>query len=322
MRIVDSDVMRYACDLIKNDDVVACPTETVYGLFGSALSDVAVKKIYDIKGRPSYNPLIAHVGEIDMVRELCVLNSKQQAILEKCWLHNNWPITFVLQKNNTGAFGCISQLAIAGLDTIAVRRPNHLIALQLLSQTAIPLFAPSANTSNMLSPTSAQMVIDDIGSKLKLVLDGGMCSVGIESTIVDISADEIRILRPGYVTEEMLMVVCDASIAKKLDGNLAVTNVIAPGMLKKHYSPRLPLRINATNKRDGEAFVGFGICDVECDFNLSVSGDLLEAAQNLYSTMKHIDDCGLYKSIAIVTIPNNGIGIAINDRLSKGSCVS
>ncbi len=302
-----------AVDFLRKSDIIAAPTDTVYGLFGDATSDKAIKKIYEVKGRPSYNPLIVHVNGIEMAKTIAEFNYESENIANYFWNVVKKPLTIILKLNNNK----ISKYVTSGLQTVALRCPNNKIAINLISEFNGPLAAPSANTSNKISPTSYLMVKNDIGNKVPLIIDGGECNVGIESTIIDLTKKPYTILRPGGVSIE--------DIEKYINKNIIFNNenkdntIIAPGMIKKHYSPNLPLRINAITPNDGEAFIAFGKTDKKYDANLSTNGDLYEAARNLFSTLSKLDDPNKYKGIAIMPIPNIGIGVGINDRIKRAS---
>ncbi len=304
--------LELAVKLLKSKEPVVAPTDTVYGLFGDAKSDIAVKKIYEIKGRPSFNPLIAHVSSVEMAKKLAYFNDDALRLTQYFWLDIKRPLTVVLpMKPKCG----ISKHVTAGLDTIALRCPSHPVALKLISAFGNPLAAPSANTSNHLSPTSADMVRADLGSKVQLILDGGVCNVGLESTILNMSQTPYVLLRHGAVTQ--------SEIENVLKMKITVPNktekVIAPGMMLKHYSPYLPLRINVIEPYQNEAFIAFGSTDKPYFLNLSPKGDLEEVAKNLFDFLYKADNTGKFKGIAIMPIPNTGIGIAINDRLKRAS---
>lgn len=294
-----------AINCLKTGKIVAIPTETVYGLAADGTSDKAVASIYTHKQRPQFNPLIMHVPSIEAITwaEISTLARKLMQIF---WYEKAAPISFVLplKKNHN-----LSLLALSGLETVAVRRPNHKIALELLAQLDFPLAAPSANRSNSISPTSAQLVIESLGEDIN-VLDGGFCEVGLESTIVSLVNNKIELLRFGGVTIEELQEYGEVLIANK------ETAIKAPGMLKKHYAPKHELHINVVKKDLEMLLIGFG--DVECDYNLSKSGDLIEAARNLFEYMNKADK-QTKKLIGVTPIPNYGLGAAINDRLIRAS---
>lgn len=301
-----------AIELLKSGEPVVAPTDTVYGLFGDAKSDTAIKKIYEIKERPSFNPLIAHVSSVEMAEKLAYFNDYAHKLTRHFWFDLKRPLTIVLSlKPESG----ISKHVTAGLDTIALRCPSHPLALELISAFGNPLAAPSANTSNHLSPTSADMVRADLGNKVKLILDGGVCSVGLESTILNMSQKPYTLLRHGAVTQSEIESVLNIKITVPSK----TEKVIAPGMMLKHYSPYLPLRINVTDPYPDEAFIAFGKTDKPYFLNLSPTGDLAEVAKNLFDFLYKADNAGNFKRIAIMPIPNVGIGLAINDRLKRAA---
>jgi L-threonylcarbamoyladenylate synthase len=284
---------------------VAVPTETVYGLAADATSDEAVQSIYKAKGRPSFNPLIIHVDSMEMARKWGEFNDLAEELAHTYWSDHSpkkSPLTLVLKSINP----ILSKFVTAGLDTVAIRLPAHPVFRQLITSFGIPLAAPSANTSNYISPTTADAVFHDMNKRIPLILDGGPCNVGLESTIIDATGMLPVLLRPGTTIIETL-----ASKAEKQN------HVVAPGMLKRHYAPKIKLRMNATNKQLGEAFLGFGINPI-ADLNLSLSGDLKEAATNLFWMLRALDS-DKYTGIAVAPIPEEGLGIAINDRLKRGT---
>lgn len=301
-----------AVELLKNGDVVVAPTDTVYGLFADATSDDAVKKIYKVKGRPASNPLILHVNSVDMFKEYAYVSDDIINVVDMCWNTLKLPVTFVTRiKDNVN----ISQIATAGLSTAAFRCPNHEIALGLITAVGHPLAAPSANTSTSVSPTSPEMVKNDLMDKVPLILDGGQCKFGLESTILDVTQIPFLILRHGSVPIELLK----KHIKQAVSVNKSSISIIAPGMMRKHYAPSIPLRINADVPKKGEAFIAFGKTPIHYNANLSVSANLYEAAHNLFSTIKSFDKPEKYTGIAIMPIPSIGIGAAINDRLERAS---
>ena len=302
-----------AVNILKMGGVVAAHTETVYGLFADATNDCAIKKIYEIKGRPSCNPLIVHVSEIKMAHDIADIDFEQERIMQYFWHQCPAPITFVL---NQAKHSKISKLVSSGLKTVALRCPQSKISIDILKKFDGALAAPSANKSNFLSPTSAEMVKNGLGDLVELIVDGPSCLIGLESTILDISRRPYVLLRHGGVSREQIEMFTGCSIAL---AESDCQEILSPGMMKKHYSPRLPLRINAAYPLSGEAFVGFGECQRPCDVNLSVVGDLNEAAQNLFCFLQKVDDEKKYTGIAIMPIPNTEIGIAINDRLKRAS---
>ena len=294
---------------IENNNVIGLPTETVYGLAGNAYSDKSVKKIFKFKKRPSVNPLIIHFKNLNDLKKDVILN-KDFIKLYKTLCPG--PITFVLNKKKNSK---ISKIATAGKKTVAVRIPKHNVARRLLKILNVPLAAPSANIASKLSPTSAKDVAEEFGNKVKLILNGGRCKIGLESTIIDLS-EKPNILRPGIITREKITKILNKTINKKK--NLKKIN--APGQLKLHYSPGIPVSMNKKTSFKNQAFIGFGkkFKEGKKHFNLSKNGSLNEAANNLYKTMRKIKKMK-FKSIAVTKIPNVGIGRAINDRLIKAS---
>ena len=300
-----------AVDLLKQGDIIVAPTDTVYGLFGDATNDKAIQKIYQIKGRPLFNPLIVHVSGLDMAKQIASFSKESESIAKYFWEQVKQPLTIVLRLHNDQ----ISKYVTAGLSAVALRCPAHPIALDLIKKFNGPLAAPSANTSNRLSPTSAEMVKNDLGNKVSLILNGGRCNIGIESTIIDLTKQPYVILRPGGVSIDDISNLLNTSIDIYNNCN----TILSPGMMKKHYSPRLPLRINVTEPHQGEAFIAFGPSSKKYDINLSNAGDLREAAKNLFQTLNIVDDESKYNGIAVMPIPNVGLGISINDRLQRAA---
>jgi L-threonylcarbamoyladenylate synthase len=286
-----------AIELLQKNEVVAIPTETVYGLAANALSDAAVAKIYALKTRPQFNPLIIHVATLKAAQEIAVFNDVALELAKKHWENKDslGALSLVLPKRDKTQF----MLASAGLDTIAIRVPNHPIALQILRGCKLPLAAPSANISGMLSPTSAQHVRANFADIY--IVDGGQCAVGLESTIIGFNGEQPILLRAGVL-----------QITESRTSNHE-PRIIAPGQLLKHYSPHNPIRINADSPQAGEFFIGFG--EMNCNLNLSLSGNLQEAASNLFSMLHQADSAG--KPIAVARILEDGIGVAINDRLAR-----
>ncbi len=297
-----------AVEYLHNGNVVAMPTETVYGLAGLACNDDAVLKIFETKGRPRFNPLIVHCADMDMAQKVAQFNPLALKIAETFW---PGPLTLVLPKKTDAN---ISDLVTAGLDTVAIRLPEHSIARNILQTLGQPVAAPSANPSGKLSPTMSQHVIDAFEQTVPVV-DGGPCEAGVESTILAVEGEQVTLLRPGSVTAEMVKCAIGASVAYQTG-----SKVVAPGMLKSHYAPNASVRLNAREPNIGEAFLGFGELQGEGDTcrNLSPKGDLAEAAKNLFQYLRELDGTGA-ATIAVAPIPNEGIGIAINDRLTRAA---
>lgn len=289
-----------AARLILEGMPVAAPTETVYGLAADATNGSAVAAIYQAKQRPSFNPLIVHVPDIGEAERYAEFGALARQLSERFW---PGPLTLVLPLRVPGQ---IASLASAGLPTIAVRCPAHPVMQALLEATAVPLAAPSANASGRVSPTRAEHVRASLDGRIPLILDGGPTSVGIESTIIGISGDRARLLRPGPITLELL-----GMEVEQADGT-----VEAPGQLESHYAPSKPVRLNALTAKEGEWLIGFG--PVAGHSSLSSSGDLVEAAARLFDLL-HEAEGKTENAIAIAPIPIQGLGLAINDRLRRAS---
>lgn len=297
--------------LLLNDEIVAIPTETVYGLAGLASSTKAIKKIYKIKNRPSINPLISHYENIDEISRDVELSDLAEKLLKN---FSPGPLTLVLPRKQNSR---ISELACAGLDTAAVRIPNHNLCLEILKKLKMPLVAPSANPSGRLSPISAENVIKMFGNKLEYVLDGGESKVGLESTVVELKNEELKILRYGAVSiEELLNFVPEVKIPDRDE------SIKSPGMLFKHYSPTCPIRLGINDPKHKEALLAFGdLSRIDTSKfslvkNLSSSSNLEEAAANLFKMIHELEEINV-SGIAVMDIPEIGIGKAINDRLRR-----
>lgn len=297
-----------AAELLRAGGLVALPTETVYGLGANALDDTAVAKIYAAKNRPSFNPLIVHVPDVATAARYAVFNPLAERVAELLW---PGPLSLVLPRTD----GCaLSKLVSAGLETVAIRIPASPQSRQLFAAADLPVAAPSANKSNRLSPTDARHVAEAFGDEVALVLDGGPCTVGLESTVLDLSTDTPTLLRAGGTTEEALEEVIGAPLAQ---GGIDETAPKSPGMLARHYAPRTPLRIDATQAEPGEALLGFGDTP-GASANLSAAGDLVEAAANLFRLLHELDAAG-HAAIAVAPIPDTGLGRAINNRLERAA---
>lgn len=298
-------MIQNACHLWQQGDVVAIPTETVYGLAADAEQDAAVAKIFAIKGRPHFNPLILHIHSLEQLEEYAEIPPLLLHAAKVFW---PGPLTFVLKRRPQAK---LSYLVTAGLDSVAVRLPAHPIAQELLRTYGKPLAAPSANKSNSISPTCAADVAASFGNEIPLIIDGGSATIGLESTIVDLTTDIPTILRPGGVTFEALTAILG-------EIKYATTGAVvkAPGMLKRHYAPSIPLRLDTVKTHKNEAMLGFG--SMTCDLNLSPHGDLQEAAANLFRMLRQLDN-PIYQGIAVAPIPHHDLGIAINDRLNRAA---
>ncbi|SOB93441.1 translation factor SUA5 [Rhodobacter sp. JA431] len=305
----DAAGLARASTLLHAGALVAFPTETVYGLGGDARNGTAVAGIFAAKGRPQFNPLIVHVADMAMAEEIAVFTPQARDLARAFW---PGPLTLVLPLRIEAG---ISDLVSAGLETVALRLPAHPLARALLETFGGPLAAPSANPSGKVSPTEADHVLEGLSGKIAAVLDGGACAVGVESTIL--SLDPPTMLRPGGLPAETLEEALGASLAS--GGNAAKPN--APGQLTSHYAPGAAVRLNATEKRDGEVFIGFG-SGPQADLTLSATADLVEAAAALFATLRAADKLATARNataIAVAPIPETGLGRAINDRLRRAA---
>jgi len=290
--------------------LAAFPTETVYGLGADARQGEAVARLYAAKGRPAFNPLIAHVADVAGARRLGVFSVDAERLAAKFW---PGPLTLVLAKR---ADCPVSDLALAGLDSVAVRVPAHPVAQALLNEFGGPIVAPSANRSGHVSPTKAEHVLADLRGRIDLIIDGGPCTVGVESSIVA-CLDGPTLLRPGGLPRAEL----ERVIGRLLLTPAALETPLAPGMLASHYAPKTRLRLNARSVHPGEALLAFGPTAPHADgptLNLSPTGDLIEAAANLFSHLRALDISGA-RAIAVMPVPNEGLGEAINDRLARAA---
>jgi L-threonylcarbamoyladenylate synthase len=305
--VSDADLDRAAA-VIRSGGLVAMPTETVYGLAADATNGLAVAAIYTAKGRPSFNPLICHVTGVAMAESCAEIPPLAHQLIARFW---PGPLTLVLPRKATCP---VASLATAGLDTIALRSPKHPAAIGLIARVGRPLAAPSANPSERLSPTTAQHVAESLASKIDIVLDGGPCAAGLESTIVMIAGDRAILLRPGALARAEI-----ESVTGPLDAPDAHAGVVAPGMMRRHYAPAARLRLDALTRGEDEAFLAFGEPPegVEASLNLSPRGDLAEAASNLFAMLHRLDS--QHRAIAVAPIPHTGLGEGINDRLQRAA---
>ncbi|RVT87282.1 threonylcarbamoyl-AMP synthase [Rhodobacteraceae bacterium CCMM004] len=295
-----------AAALLAEGALVAFPTETVYGLGADARSDRAVAAIYGAKGRPRFNPLIVHVSDLDRAEALAVFSPTARDLAQAFW---PGPLTLVLPLRDGAG---LSPLVTAGLPSVAVRMPGGRLAPRLLTAAGVPVAAPSANPSGRVSPTTADHVLDGLDGRIAAVLDGGPCAVGLESTIVGLTDGTPRLLRPGGLPAEAL----SACLGRPLAAAPASAAPTAPGQLASHYAPTGTLRLNADAPATDEAYLGFG--PGHADLNLSPSGDLVEAAANLFRHLQTFDRLATPK-IAVAPIPGTGLGAAINDRLRRAA---
>jgi L-threonylcarbamoyladenylate synthase len=305
-----------AARALEAGGLVAFPTETVYGLGADASNGVAVARLYAAKGRPAFNPLIAHVSDVSAARHIARFDTAAEKLAAAFW---PGPLTLVLPKTVDAR---LSDLATAGLETVGVRVPSHPVARDLLAAFGKPIVAPSANRSGHVSPTSAQHVINDLRGRIDLVIDGGITDVGVESTIVGCLGAP-TLLRPGGVPREALEQVLGQPLAEPAHALVDNDAPLAPGMLTSHYAPRARVRLDADSVREDEALLAFGpplapVAGNSTVLNLSPRGDLVEAAANLFSHLRALDAAGA-KAIAVMPIPRGGLGEAINDRLARAA---
>ena len=298
-----------AATTLRQGKLVAFPTETVYGLGGDATNDRAVAAIFAAKGRPRFNPLIVRLPDAASARRHGMFDATADRMAAAFW---PGPMTFVLHRQPDSP---LSRLVSAGLDTVALRVPARNDARRLLQAAGVPVAAPSANRSGRLSPTTAAHVAQDLSDKVDLILDGGPCAVGLESTVLDLSSDTPTILRPGGITQEAIEQALGRPVGCAEADDATPKS---PGMLSSHYAPALPLRLDAADARPGEALLGFGPAGAAATLNLSANGDLVEAAANLFAYLHRLDTPA-HRGIAVMPIPDRGLGRAINDRLRRAA---
>jgi len=312
--ITDTSIAE-AASVIKRGGLLGLPTETVYGLAANALDGRAVARIFEAKGRPAFNPLIIHVANKAAAEKLATFNAAAHAVTDALW---PGPLTIILPRR---ADSGISELATAGLPTIAIRCPAHAGARAVIEAAGVPVAAPSANASGTLSPTTAQHVAASLGDTLDMILAAGACPVGLESTVLDLSGDVPVILRPGAVTPDDIARILGEAPAVD-DGQHDAPK--SPGQLLRHYAPKTPVRLNAKDLREGEALLAFGPTMLgrhlpdSAKRNLSDGSDLHEAAANLFGYL-HALDAGTHTGIAVMPVPDTGLGLAINDRLRRAA---
>jgi L-threonylcarbamoyladenylate synthase len=298
-----------AAEALAKGEIVAFPTETVYGLGANALNAAAVAKVFAAKDRPRFNPLIVHVLGGEEAESCAVINDTARKLMRAFW---PGPLSLVLPRKS----GCaIADLVSAGLDTIALRAPSHPVARALLEATKLPIAAPSANRSGRVSPTTAAHVEAELGRLPAMILDGGPCTLGLESTVLGVDGDEVSLLRLGALPRQEIETV----LGRKLAAREAGSHVTSPGQLATHYAPVTPLRLDAGKPRRGEAFLAFGPNAPSFagpTINLSRRGDLVEAAANFFAALRTLDEAGV-ETIAVMPIPDRGLGEAINDRLKR-----
>ncbi|TMJ23692.1 MAG: threonylcarbamoyl-AMP synthase [Alphaproteobacteria bacterium] len=315
---VDEAALAAAAHSLADGGLVAFPTETVYGLGADANNPAAIARLYQAKGRPSFNPLIAHVFDLEAAQRIGRFDSAALRLAEAFW---PGPLTLVMPKVSDCP---VADLATAGLDTVAIRVPAHKVARQILRAFGGPVVAPSANLSGHVSPTSAAHVSSDLAGRIDLIIDGGPVEVGVESTIVG-CLEAPMLLRPGGVPREQIERVLGHPLGQPtLDAESDTSQPLAPGMLASHYAPRSRLRLGAENIEPGEALLAFGpslppgAVGAMAVMNLSARRDLAEAAANLFGYLRALD-ARAARAIAVMPIPQDGLGEAINDRLRRAA---
>lgn len=312
-RPADPAGIAFAAGVLRRGGLVAFPTETVYGLGALATEDAAIARVFEAKGRPAVNPLILHVATIAAGREIAVFEDRAEALAAAFW---PGPLTLILPLRRGAR---ISPRAVAGLDTVAVRVPGHAVAQALLAQVGGPVAAPSANRSGRVSPTTATHVLADLDGRIDLVLDDGPVPIGVESTVLDLSRPgQVGLLRPGGLTRAAI-----EAVVGLLESPATAPGepVRSPGLLLRHYAPRTPLRLGATDVAPDEALLAFGPSPpggAVMTRNLSVSADLAEAAHNLYAMLRELDAAGA-RRIAVMELPATGLGEALADRLRRAA---
>ncbi len=305
-----------AAALLLAGELVAFGTETVYGLGADATNNQAVARVFDAKGRPHFNPLICHYADAESAFADVMANETARVLAATFW---PGPLTMVLPRRIT----CnVSLLAGAGLDTLAVRVPDNEIARALIRAVGRPIAAPSANRSGQVSPTSAAHVLNGLDGRIAAIIDSGPCPVGVESSVIDLSGARPFLLRPGGVTLEALIeAVGPVAKGMPLSAALASQTLRSPGMLLSHYAPDLPVRLNATVVRADEGLIAFGpaLPGAGAVYQLSIGSDLVEAASHLFEALRHFDGIGGLRGIAVMPVPQDGLGLAINDRLERAA---
>jgi L-threonylcarbamoyladenylate synthase len=305
--MVSATTISEAARILREGGLVAFPTETVYGLGADATNDHAVARIFAAKSRPEINPLISHLATVDEAEAHGRFSESARKLARAFW---PGPLTIVIERS---ANCSISHLCSAGLESVALRVPNHPLALALLKEVGRPVAAPSANRSGRISPTTAEHVRRSLGSAVDMIVDGGPCKVGLESTVIQFEGDTVRLLRPGGLPRQEIERVVGQPLQETKPGKA----LHSPGLLESHYAPHAALRLDATEPEAGESYIGFGK-HAFGQYSLSRTGDLIEAAANLFKLLHEVD--ALHPNrIAVAPIPSHGLGEAINDRLHRAA---
>ncbi len=325
IRAADRDAIDQAAGLLRRGELVAIPTETVYGLAANATDDRAVARIFEAKGRPRFNPLIVHVGSPAEAARFAVMDDRVQELAQRFW---PGPLTLVVPVRPPPPSGAaepsppstLSPLATAGLDTVAVRLPAHPVARAVIAAAGVPLAAPSANRSGAVSPTDPRAVHEELAERVALILAAGRSPIGVESTVLDLCGDRPHLLRPGGCPLEEIVEAIGPVETAAVRADDDAMRPRSPGLAGRHYAPRTPLRLEARHHKAGEALVTFGpdLRQGPEVANLSADGDLVEAAANLFHLLRRLDKGG-YAAIAVSPIPMAGLGLAINDRLRRAA---
>ncbi|MFT4572209.1 MAG: L-threonylcarbamoyladenylate synthase [Hyphomicrobiaceae bacterium] len=310
LSIADPTARAEAVRILGAGGLVAFPTETVYGLGADATNEEAVARIFEAKGRPRFNPLISHLHDRPSAFALAETNPVAQQLAERWW---PGPLTLVLKRRPDCR---VAWLACAGLDTIALRVPADQTTRAFLEEVARPIAAPSANRSGRISPTAAAHVSEELGDRIDLILDGGACTVGLESTVLDLSGEHPRLLRHGAVTREAIEEMTGP--VAEVEAGAALEAPAAPGMMASHYAPRARLRMDVREPLSGELYLDFGATRPDAAADLSPTANLVEAAARLFALLRELDRPGI-AGIAVAPIPESGLGAAIRDRLTRAA---
>jgi L-threonylcarbamoyladenylate synthase len=303
-----ADIAR-ACEALGAGALVGLPTETVYGLAADATNPLAVASIFEAKGRPRFNPLISHLASLEAAKSQGIFSPLAKRLAQAFW---PGPLTLVVPRRDDAS---VCDLACAGLSTIALRVPDHPVSLALLTAFGRPLAAPSANLSGRPSPTTADHVREELGDKVALVLDGGPCAVGLESAVIAVNGDHATLLRQGGLTRAQIEAISGPLLLpQKADFSAPAS----PGMVLRHYAPKAPVVLGRMQADDGTVFIGFGEIGGDAGFNLSPTGDLAQAAANLFGFLRAADASNP-SAIYVAPIPDYGLGEAINDRLRRAA---